>query len=259
MKILIGTPVYDRQLLTSYHVSVVEMLQHFAKTRPQVDFRSSLPSLSVISMARNALASTVLEEDYTHLLFIDADMGFRPSLIEKMIDFDKPVVGSVAPHRVYDYERLRTTKVEIEDERDWRYVVQNYVGGERNLVIENGRVAIVDGFARAHRAGTGIMLIKREALERLREAYPELWTENLHGAYQALGLKSVFQVFESLQVNGLYWSEDHSFCRRWTDIGGEIWSCINETIEHVGRESYVGNYARRLILEGRGKQRKEEA
>jgi hypothetical protein len=37
-------------------------------------------------------------------------------------------------------------------------------------------------------------------------------------------------------------SEDHAFCKRWTDLGGEIWSVFDETIQHVGREVFTGNY-----------------
>jgi hypothetical protein len=41
----------------------------------------------------------VLQGDYTHLLFIDADMGLRRRLIEKMIDLGEPVVGCLLPSR----------------------------------------------------------------------------------------------------------------------------------------------------------------
>ena len=36
--------------------------------------------------------------------------------------------------------------------------------------------------------------------------------------------------------------EDAAFCARWKAIGGEIWVCTNETITHVGRERFVGNF-----------------
>jgi hypothetical protein len=45
------------------------------------------------------------------------------------------------------------------------------------------------------------------------------------------------------QVTGFYLSEDFSFCRRWTDMGGEIWVDYTSRLEHVGLMVYRGNMA----------------
>jgi hypothetical protein len=33
---------------------------------------------------------------------------------------------------------------------------------------------------------------------------------------------------------GTYLSEDFAFCKRWTDIGGEIWADLESRLDHVG-------------------------
>jgi len=42
---------------------------------------------------------------------------------------------------------------------------------------------------------------------------------------------------------GFYLSEDFSFCRRWTDMGGEIWVDYMSRLNHVGLMVYRGNMA----------------
>jgi hypothetical protein len=42
---------------------------------------------------------------------------------------------------------------------------------------------------------------------------------------------------------GKYLSEDFSFCRRWTDMGGEIWVDIDSRLNHAGSMTFHGDYA----------------
>jgi len=86
------------------------------------------------------------------------------------------------------------------------------------------------------------MLIRRDVLEKLSEAHPDLWATFERDGYA--GMNRLFQPFApTLQrENGDNMSEDHAFCKRWTDLGGEIWSVFDETIQHVGREVFTGNY-----------------
>jgi hypothetical protein len=203
MKVLIGTPVYDEQVLVPYHLSILTMLAHFRRTRPAAQFDSSLTAAALVTHARNVMATRVLQEpSYTHLLFIDADMGFRPELIEKMIAFDEPVVGCVYPKRLYDHARLAEAARIAPDIDTARAIAQPYVGGADDLLAgEDGRPLIRGDFARARRAGTGIMLIRRDALETLRRTFPELWTDDPAGAYRPMGVQGAFQVFEPMQTS----------------------------------------------------------
>jgi len=44
-------------------------------------------------------------------------------------------------------------------------------------------------------------------------------------------------------ATGTYLSEDFSFCRRWTDIGGEIWADLESRLDHVGPSVFQGDVA----------------
>jgi len=109
---------------------------------------------------------------------------------------------------------------------------------------------VVDGpCIRVRRAGAGVLLIRREVFDRIRERYPELWCERIEHTYAKLGLKTgVLQCFEPMpDEHGLYGGEDMSFCQRWVEgCGGEIWSVVTETITHVGPEKFTGNFLTKL-------------
>ena len=253
MRVLIGTPIYDDQLLVPYHVSVMGLVAHFRRTRPAVSFDSSLIAATLVSKARNAMATLVLNDpSITHLLFIDADMGFSPALIEKMIDFDQPVTGAIYPARLNAYARIGEIARAVEGPQ-FRDVAQNYIGGSEVFQREDGRAVIRGEFVRVQHAGAGILLIKREALEQMQAAMPQLWSKRPGDGYPSWGVTGpVFQPFEALQKpDGFFMGEDVSFCRRWTHgCKGEIWSCFTETIRHVGRERYTGAYVHRMRHEG---------
>jgi hypothetical protein len=40
-----------------------------------------------------------------------------------------------------------------------------------------------------------------------------------------------------------YLSEDFAFCKRWTDIGGEIWADLESRLDHVGPSVFHGDIA----------------
>jgi len=260
MKILIATPAYGGQVTTTYCETLIGLLDHFAEKHPDISFEHKFLSLSVLPFMRNVFANLVMQDDsFTHLLFVDADMGFSPSLIEQMIAAEKPVVGAIYPHRRLDLDKFYALRDEIADPSVARLVAIDYVGA--------GSICLVDGTSRdgEHRAasdlvtdgpcvrvrdaGTGIMLIRRDVFDRIKERYPELWCERIQDTYGKFGLKDgVLQCFEPMpDEHGHYCGEDMAFCRRWVQgCGGEIWAVVTEAITHVGQEKFIGNFLTKL-------------
>ena len=57
-------------------------------------------TFSDIALSRNIFASHVIADNiYSHVLFVDSDMGFAPETVKRMIAFDKPVVAAACPRR----------------------------------------------------------------------------------------------------------------------------------------------------------------
>ena len=77
-------------------------------------------------------------------------------------------------------------------------------------------------------------------------AYPELRYANDHKPDDQLrGSQWRAALFNCMidEATGTYLSEDFSFCRRWTDMGGEIWADLQSRLTHVGTVSFDGDVA----------------
>lgn len=221
--ILIGTPAYDQRVTTIYLQSVFRLMME--PRSHQFNLRTTTTTL--IEVARNFLASLVWQnKDYSHLLMIDADMGFEPSLIEKMIKVDQPVVTALYPTRQLDP-----------------------VTGKQNFTIDPDAIDLKtrrNGFVRTKYSAGGMLLVKRSALLTLAEQCPEMVTDS-HGPYKTLGLLSgkVLQCFSSVRnQNNVFVGEDVAFSARWTQrCKGEIWACIDEEISHVGHAKFKARFS----------------
>ena len=255
-KILIGTPAYDGVLTIACVSSVLQLMESMKKTEPNISFKWRQVPGALVDQARNFLASHVLENrDYTHLLFVDFDMGFSPALIAKMLHFDRLVVGCIYPLKHIDLQKVHTEARSHPEARVAIAKALNFVGSAAMITEFAGSgstrpaIRMEQGFVRVRYAGAGLMLIKREVLEQLKERFPQLWCSINAEAQAYLGLsEGVLQCFSSFQDSkGMFMGEDVSFCRRWIDgCGGEIWACISEEVTHVGRFTYTGRFIDRL-------------
>jgi hypothetical protein len=260
VKILIATPAYGAVVTSAYHESVLTTVSFFKQDFPGIEIESRLVSLSMITTARNLFASQVLaDESITHLLFIDADMGFPPSLVARMLALRKPVVGVIYPQRQLDYEAYHRARALTDSVPLAKVIANGYVSGDKSVKSEtaaDGKATITvrDGFVPVTHTGTGIMLIERQVLEAMRGHYPELWIAEPPPHVRALGLPQggYLQCFEQARDQyGVTIGEDTSFCLRWTQqMGGEIWANVDEIITHVGSATFSGHYLSKLRHSG---------
>jgi hypothetical protein len=102
-------------------------------------------------------------------------------------------------------------------------------------------IAAMRGF-KVRYAGTGFLMIRRQALERLCARYPQLKYSRDHSIDAATASDNRFALFECMIAeDGTYLSEDFAFCKRWTDIGGEIWADLKSKLAHVGPMTFHGD------------------
>src|SRR5580700_9631941 len=104
-KIMIATPAYGEVFYTPYVSSMLKLTRALQKRG--IDFAFNAISYSEIAESRNFLLTHWYDKtDASHLLFVDADMGFPAAAITEMIDFDKPLVGAVYPKRTLDVKKV---------------------------------------------------------------------------------------------------------------------------------------------------------
>lgn len=243
--LVIGTPCYGGQVASLYTTSLLR-LQHACNKRGDLDFSFFLlGGDALITRARQDLVTLFLEnKTATHLLFIDGDIAFEPDQVFRLIDFGVDMAAGVYPVKKIDWDKVRAL-VQMgrtpQEEEALSYVLE--FEDPQNIPTKNG-------FARVRYAGSGFLMIRREALLIMIEKYPDLKYSREHKSGDNL-IQSPYRyaLFNCLidKESGTYLSEDFSFCRRWTDIGGEIWVDLNSRLTHLGSMAFNGNVATQFV------------
>jgi hypothetical protein len=244
--LIVGTPCYGGQVTSLYTTSLLR-LQHTCQKRGDMDFSFLLlGGDALISRARQDLVAHFLENpSATHLLFIDADIGFDPDQVFRLLNFGADVTSGVYPIKRINWEKIRALAKsgrEPQEPDSLSYVLE----------FENPqRIVPKDGFAKVRYTGAGFLMIRKAALLKMIEHYPDLRYSREHKAGDTLG-ESQWRcaLFNSLidKESGTFLSEDFSFCRRWTEMGGEIWVDLESRLTHVGPVSFNGNVATQFTV-----------
>lgn len=167
--------------------------------------------------ARNRLVCEILADfpEATDIFMIDDDVGFPPSKVLEFIARPEMVLAGVYP------KKNQHNEFPIELETD-----------------DAGRIIARDGLYKAKTIPAGFLRIKREVLEQLAagaETYAEpdsagQWHERSY-------------IFEAGVRDGKLMTEDAIFCRKWRDLGGEIWVDPDIQFSHRGAAVWHGKLA----------------
>jgi hypothetical protein len=195
-KVHFSMPCYGGMLTESTFMSYIK----WANTARQLGIDWTMETMtneSLISRARNTLTAKFLSNpDSTHLMFIDADIGFEPWHVLVMLNRDVDVIGGLYP--------MKSLPV--------KWCVNGFEGAEEGP----------DGLQEVSKTGTGFMLIKRHVFEKLN-AHPAVKPFN-----SDIGLPPELNVhmktyFDTAVRENRYYSEDWTFCENARDLGIKIW------------------------------------
>jgi hypothetical protein len=142
---------------------------------------------ALVSRGRAGKMAQFLESAATHLLFVDSDAAFQPQDVFRLMEADRDVIGLAA-------------------------------------AAQPGGRPPSDGLRRVAWVDAGFLLIRRAAARRISDAYPALAARL--GDVRGAGAATAVMVFDSLvePQTGRYLADGRAFCRRWRDIGGEVWA-----------------------------------
>jgi hypothetical protein len=246
--ILLATPCFGGLVSQNYMLSVIRLMSYAQSAGFDVSL-SMLGYDALISRARSTLVAAFLDNPAnTHLLFVDADISFEPEQVERLLKFDKDFSGALYPLKSMDWDLIPQRCVELGE--NVRQAALSYVG----TFCPEGERKQEGDFVTATYAGGGFQLIRRSAVERMIAAYPETHFSCVHNLPKS-GLRrevaqspNLFALFDCIidSETGAYLSEDYSFCRRWRQIGGEIWIDVASKLTHSGPYEFVGDHAARF-------------
>jgi hypothetical protein len=252
MNLFIAIPCYGG------NISSVTLHSLFNSIKPLNDMGhnitiQTLPAESLISRGRNKFATMFLDNSKfngTHLLFIDADIGFDVENILRLINFNKDVVTCNYPVKSFYWEQL-IKKIKENKDIDEKTIRDSLLQFNVNFYNPD-KIEINDGFARVKESATGFMMIKKEVFTTMMNKFPHLkylpdlrsGIENSSNAYD------FFPVGCYKEKDGVnrYLSEDYYFCRLWEECGGEIWTDISTPITHLGSTEYHGSMINQLNI-----------
>ncbi len=237
----IGTPCYGGLVTSQFTASLLKLQR--ASDQRGIGLTVLLQGGdALITRARqNVVAHFLGNPAATHLLFVDADIGFEPEAVFRLLDFGADMAAGVYPTKKIDWPKVKAIAAQGREPIDaaaLSYVVE--------FLEPAGRIGVKDGFAKVRYAGTGFLMIRRPVLERMQARYPELRYSREHQAYDPLkDSPHRYALFDCLidRETGTYLSEDFSFCRRWTEIGGEIWADLESKLSHTGPLTFQGDVA----------------
>tara|TARA_R100001463_G_scaffold104767_2_gene159313 strand:- start:1109 stop:1813 length:705 start_codon:yes stop_codon:yes gene_type:complete len=222
-------------LTEDYFHSILD-LQNFCRQEEIGLNVQTLGQESLVTRARNTLVANFLDnESFTHLLFIDADIGFDAKSLKRFLEYDKDVMCAPYPMKLISWDMIPKL---IEEKKDYRNLCHPYVLNFSN----KGEINVEKGFAEVLDAATGFMLIKRECLLKMKEEYPDLRykTDQIINNKE-FESENTYLFFDTMKDDDeRYLSEDYAFSRRWQKIGGKIYADIGSKITHFGSYRYTG-------------------
>jgi hypothetical protein len=237
VNLVIATPCFGGQISVVCAASLFKLqtrLRSYSDVTLKVLFKDGD---ALITRARASLISQFLDDPgATHLLFIDADIGFEPEQVLRLIECGADMCAAIYPIKRIDWDKVKATIEAARPNAPAAALKYVFEVDDPNAVVQAG------GFVKVRYAGTGFLMIRRAALERMCRRYPELQFKLDHSTDAATASDKRFALFECMIAeDGTYLSEDFAFCKRWTDMGGEIWADLGSKLSHVGPMVFCGD------------------
>jgi hypothetical protein len=222
--VFIATPMYGGMAMATYASSLAQTPAIFMRNGLDLCYMYRVND-SVVASARNNLAHEFLDSQATHLMWIDADVGFNPMDIVSMVYADKDIVCGIYPKKEIEWRRVaQAVKDGVPPEK-----LNDHVGSFVVNLIPNsagdGPVNSNDLFEIAG-GGTGFMLIKRRVFDTLSNDVPGYVQE-----------ESTLKEFYSTCIDpesGEYMTEDYHFCRMARNHGFKIYAAPWVHLTHTG-------------------------
>ena len=216
---MVAIPCYDGKL--NIHAAfALAQLTSLSQTYGFTLQLAHISGCSIITKARNALVNRFMRSDCTDLLFVDADINFKPEDVLRILALSegKDIVAGAYPRRA-------------EDKCFFTDVYYDTHGG----------LELDDGLLRVERVGTGFMLIRRHVFEALEAAHPEwkFWVNTEHTHYTAF--------FDFQTTPEGYIGEDYLFCDRARAAGFKVWIDPDINLGHFGSTEFTGNFREQVV------------
>jgi hypothetical protein len=244
---VVVSPSHDGKYFQNYVTSLLNFAIEAERTgmRMQVLFHQGE---SLVTRARNnCVAQFLANPNWTHLFWIDADIGFSAQAAFRLLLSGYDISAGVYPLKRENWpaEGVPAGTTQQQFEATFTRYTVNAKASETTSQVE--LEVQPDGFMKMTEAPTGFMVIKRAVFERLIASYPELnYVPDSIGEIDRGLHYRFFDVMVDPETRR-YLSEDYGFCRLWSGLGESIYIDANSNLSHQGAKMYRGDFANSLV------------
>ena len=249
-KLFVATPMYGGQCHGMYCKSTADLAKLTSHYGIETKF-FYLFNESLITRARNYCVDEFMRSDYTHMIFIDSDIGFDANDVLTMLalmdtenpENDKHIMCGPYPKKTIAWEKIKKA-VDKGFADDNPGNLEKYVGdyvfnpasGQKEIRLDQP-VKVLEG-------GTGFMMMTKHAFQEFDKAYPDysyrpdhIRTKNFDGS------REIMMYFQALidQKSKRYLSEDYMFCQWMREVGVDTWLCPWMKLLHTGSYTFGGS------------------
>jgi len=172
----------------------------------------TIANQSLVHRARNQMVERFLQAKTDYLVFIDADMGWKPDALMRLLASGKDVCAVAGPRK------------------------QEPVSFCVNLSGPPVQVCQDTGFLEANEVGSGFMCLSRKAVTAMWERYQD------RRYFDPTSSKWIVNLFENTIEDYREYSEDYTFCKRWREMGGKVYVDAVSALDHVGQKTFSGQF-----------------
>ncbi|MFS2097529.1 hypothetical protein ACCC97_01105 [Variovorax sp. Varisp85] len=244
---VVVTPSHDGKFFQNYVASMLNFTVQAERAGMRMQVLMHQGESLVTRARNNCVAQFLANPQWTHLFWIDADIGFSAQAAFRLLLSGYDIAAGVYPLKRENWPdggvAAGTTQQQFEATFT-RYTV-NAKASETTSQVE--LTIQPDGFMEMTEAPTGFMVIKRAVFERLMASYPDLRyvPDSIGEADVGLHYR-FFDVMVDPQTRR-YLSEDYGFCRLWSGLGESIYIDANSNLTHQGAKLYRGDFANSLL------------
>lgn len=218
MRVLVGTPCYAGMM----HINYTKSILAFAVAGIPFD-TAFVGNESLITRARNTILSTFFyATGYSHLFFLDADVGIDAASLNSLLKSEKDVIGASVALKGHTPEGRPILNGTLEDGED-----------PTNQLL-----------CRMKHLGTACLILSRKAVSALVEDAIKQDRIYKPGDYTGgnaggPGRPDHYDVFQVGCIDGTYLSEDYWVCHRLRELGFDIYCDTSIHTSHAGMSFFT--------------------
>lgn len=176
--------------------------------------------------------------DFSHLVFIDADIGFNPEEVLRLVACDKDIIGGTYPRKRINWDNVKhaiALNPNIKQE-ELEIFAADYI-----FKVKDGIESFdIHSPVEVDNIPTGFLCIKKAVFIKFQESFKEIQ----HTEYNTLSgnPENRFAYFETgINDKKEYLSEDFHFSMKAREIGIQPFMLPDIALNHNGTYKFRGN------------------